>query len=184
MGTMTMSDVLGGLYNIQAFTSAIAPIVSDVGGIIGDVRNLNEQIDPDEERRKALRAQQDLALRQLTQKQGLEEAQNAQSAALEKQKLAADAQDEARRRQAALKRAVARQTAAFGASGIGSGAGSSQAVLLGLFDESDEERAAREKMDTLRTRALDLGASQQKSINVLQRGQLAERQALERAVRF
>ena len=54
-------------------------------------------------------------------------------------------------------RAVARQRANFGSSGISSDSGSGQAVLLGLFDETEDELARREQLDNLRNRALDLG---------------------------
>jgi hypothetical protein len=89
-----------------------------------------------------------------------------------------------RRRKAALKRAMAKRTAEFGASGTGSSGGSAQALLLGLFEESDEEREEREKLDNLKSKALDTGLANRRSINVLQRSQLAQRQQLERASRF
>jgi len=131
-----------------------------------------------------LRAEQDLAMRQLQERQAADENYDAQQAALDKTKIAADAQAAETSRRAALRRAVARQRAAFGAQGLdsASGDGSSQAVLLGLFDESDEERAQREQSDTLRSQAIDNDLVQQSRINVLQRQQLKERQKLEREI--
>ena len=83
-------------------------------------------------------------------------------------------------RRAALRRAVARQNARFGASGIGGSGGSAEAVLLGLFDESEEDLASRERLDNLRNRSLDLNVAQNSSLNVLQRSQLQQRQDFQR----
>ncbi len=63
---------------------------------------------------------------------------------------------------------------------MGSGSGSAQAVLLGLFDESEDERTKREELDSLRLTALDQNIGQSRALNVLQRTQLAERQRLMR----
>jgi hypothetical protein len=122
----------------------------------------------------------DQALRQLQERQALQQQQTAQSAALEKQRLATEAAQNESKRRAALRRAVARQRASFGAQGIGSGGGSSQAVLLGLFDETEDELAQRAEMDRLRTQALDLDSNQQNSLNLLQTTQLAQRNRLNR----
>ncbi|HEU4839583.1 MAG TPA: hypothetical protein VFS88_09280 [Micavibrio sp.] len=78
-------------------------------------------------------------------------------------------------RRAALRRAMARQRATYGASGIDSGNGSAQAVLLGMFDESEEELQQRNALDALKTAAIDLGVSQQQRINTLQLTQMKER---------
>ncbi len=116
--------------------------------------------------------------KQLKQEQALRERQNAQSAALEKERLALDTKNTEAERKSALKRAVSRQRAQFGAQGVGASGGSSQAVLLGFFDESEDEREKREAMDNIRSRAIDQGLSQQSAINVLQRTQLAEKNRL------
>ena len=100
----------------------------------------------------------------------------AQAAATKiEQNTAQAAATEAQRRDA-LKRAVARQRANFGAQGIGSGTGSSEAVLLGLFEQSDEERAAAETLNNLRTQAITQNASAQQQLNLLQQTQLRENQ--------
>lgn len=122
------------------------------------------------------------ALAELQERQALSQQQAAEQTALEKQQLAASAQAYEDQRRAALKRAVARQRAAFGGSGIAQGSGSSQAVLLGLYNETEEELAQRERMDNLRSSALDQNLSQQKSLNVLQYEQLKQRQKLDNAV--
>lgn len=125
------------------------------------------------------RDEQSLALRQLQQSQALQQKNMAEQNALEKEKISAQAVQAEEDRRAALKRAVARQRASFGAQGVSSG-GSAQAVLLGLFDESEDELQSRERMDALRLSALDQGLSQNQSLNLLQAQQLRERQKLER----
>lgn len=123
-------------------------------------------------------AGEDLALQQLQARQAEEQRQRVQDAALERAQLNAQAAEVERERKGALKRAVARQKASFGGSGIGSTGGSSEAVLLGLFEESDAQKAQRERLDHLRLGAIDQNLSQQGSLNVLQRTQLQERQKL------
>lgn len=126
------------------------------------------------------RRDQNLALNQLRERQNLEQAQSVANAQLERDRLALDARQNEEERRAALKRAVARQRANFGSQGVGSQGGSSQAVLLGLFDETEEELARRQQMDNLRSRSLDQGLSQQSALNLLQATQLAERQRINR----
>jgi hypothetical protein len=123
------------------------------------------------------------ALNQLRDRQNVQEQQTAQDVALEKQRIAetgTQAEDDRRR---ALKRSVARQRASFGSNGVSGGTGSSRAVLLGMFEESEDERQDREALDNLRSRTLDQNAEQQKSINVLQRTQLAERNRFDEQTR-
>lgn len=111
------------------------------------------------------------------------EIRNAQErAAYEKSQLKLSAEQTESERRAALRRAVAKQRANFGASGTGSSDGSSRAVLLGLFDESDEERARRESLDTLKSRAIDMGVAQQQRINTLQLAQLKEKNKINRYI--
>lgn len=124
------------------------------------------------------RREQDLALQQLAARQNLELQNASQNAALDRQRLALEAQQDEDDRRRALKRAVARQRANFAGQGVGTGAGSSQAVLLGLFDESEEERQQRESLDRLRTASIDNGLGQTQRLNVLQQTQLRERQRI------
>lgn len=120
-------------------------------------------------------AGEDLALRQLQDRQALQQQQSEQSAQLERERIATEARQAEETRRAALRRAVSRQKANFGADGVGSSGGSSEAVLLGMFQESDAERARREQLDNLRNRSLDLQLSQQSALNLLQSTQLARR---------
>lgn len=124
------------------------------------------------------RQSQDQALEQLQDRQALQQQQRAQDAALQKQQIALGASQDEEKRKAALKRAVARQRASFGSQGVGSGAGSSQAVLLGMFEETEDELSRREELDNLRLNAVDLNVSQSNALNVLQRTQLQERNTL------
>ena len=124
------------------------------------------------------RQSQDQALEQLQERQALQQQQQAQDAALQKQQIALSAAQNEDERKAALKRAVARQRASFGSQGVGSGAGSSQAVLLGMFEETEDELSRREELDNLRLNTVDLNVSQSNALNVLQRTQLQERNNL------
>mgnify|MGYP006197385875 FL=1 len=121
-----------------------------------------------------------MLLRQLAQKQQAENINAHEQAALERERLAADASAADEKRRAALRRAVARQRASFGAQGTGSNDGSAEAVLLGLFEETDTDRAQRARLDDIRDRFITQDLSAKNRINVLQRAQLAERQKLER----
>lgn len=107
-----------------------------------------------------------------------------EDAALQKEQMRLTSEQAETERRAALRRAVARQRAAFGASGTGASGGSAQAVLLGLFDESEEERSQREALDNLKSRAGDQGLVQQQRVNTLQLAQLRERDRLKSASSF
>lgn len=121
---------------------------------------------------------EDVALEQLQQQQALQQQQNRQNVALEKRQIAAQSEINEQNRRAALKRAVARQRAQFGGSGIAQGSGSSEAVLLGMLNETEDELAQRERLDSLRSGALDQRLAQSNSLNVLQYEQLRQRQNL------
>lgn len=174
---------------------AITPVLSTLGSLAGAVSTTRSAIqtlrgagkgwgDSDAAARRDLARDQTLTLEQLRARQALEENQSAQAAANERARMDSDVRAAEETRRAALKRAVARQRAAFGAQGTGSSGGSAQAVLLGLFDESDAERADRERLDGLRRAALDSDLSARRQTNLLQVTQLAERQRLERLSRF
>ncbi len=167
-----------------AITSAagLTSTLNTIDNFVETVENFGGR----DERRAArnLEAEQALALQQLQQQQGLAEKQAAQDAALQRQKLQIQAQNAEETRLRALKRVVAKQRASFGGSGISSIGGSAEAVLLGLFDESEEDLAQRNRLDQLTSTALSQGLAQQKSLNVLQATQLQERQNLARAVSF
>lgn len=161
---------MGGIVPLAKGINTIAGAVNNVGRAVGTIQTLSGS--------GSQRESQNLALRQLQERQALQQQQLSQSNALERERLATlSAQDEEERR-AALRRAVARQRANFGSSGVSSDSGSGQAVLLGLFDETENELARREQLDNLRSRALDMGEAQSSSLNLLQATQLQERNAI------
>lgn len=129
------------------------------------------------------RQQQDLALHQLQAMQDDAMRRAGEGAAQDRAKIAFDAQAAEDARRAALKRAVARQRVTFGASGIDpNSSGSAQAVLLGLYDESDAERARRESLDNMRYGAIDQGLAQRARTNVLERTHLVQQQQLQQSL--
>jgi hypothetical protein len=75
-------------------------------------------------------------------------------------------QDETNRRDA-LRRAVARQRAIFGAQGIDSNDGSAEAILLGLTRESDAEQDTKNQLTSLRQSALTQAAENKQRKNLL-----------------
>jgi len=121
-----------------------------------------------------------LSLQQLQQQQALQQRQDLQDAQIKREEIAAKAQESERLRKSALKRAVAKRRAEFGAGGVGSSNGSSEAVLLGLFEESEEEKQNREKLDNLRLKSLEQGISQRSAVNTLLKTQLKQKQDLQR----
>ncbi len=132
--------------------------------------------------RQSSRASSSQALEQLKARQRADLQQSQAKANLDREKIAIDAKNAQEQRKSALRRAVSRQRAIFGAQGIGSGAGSSQAVLLGMFEESEKEKAKRDGLDNFRLNAIDSNLSGRSSLNVLQRTQLKERNKLGSAI--
>lgn len=118
------------------------------------------------------------ALDQLEARQKVEQRNAQEKANLQRQEILTQAQEKEANRVRELKRAVARQRAAFGGSGLSSADGSSQAVLLGLFEESEEEKAERERLDNLRLSAIDQNLAQAKRVNTLELAQQREKSRL------
>lgn len=177
MGTLT-SAVGGALSNSNSFFGGLFPLVNNITRAASLVDNLSGNAE--DERRKQIRSEQNLALEQLQSRQSLQENQIAQNNALEAQRIALDSAQADEKRRASLRRAVARQRASFGSQGVGNNGGSSEAVLLGFFDESEAERRRREQLDQTRNTVLNNNLSQTRSLNLLQATQLAERQQLSR----
>lgn len=114
-----------------------------------------------------MRRQSEIQLAGLQQKQAIER----QQIALDKER--ADA-DRARK----LRAAIAAQKAAYGAGGVGSESGSSQAYLLGLIGDAEEEGRTASGAAELRNRILDNNYNTQKSLNMLTLTQMKERNRL------
>lgn len=161
---------------IQSFGQMLPALTGTIGTVqtaLGTVEAVRTLANPDREA--------DMALDQLRARQNLQERQLAADAQTSREKIALDASLAEKSRQDALRRAVAKQRAQFGARGVGTSAGGSpEAVLLGLFEESDEERQKREQLDQMRLKSIDQNLSQAKSLNLLQATQLAERKQIER----
>lgn len=160
--------------------------ISGLSQISGAFDSLDRQTQQDEnlkQDRRAQEAQQRLALQQLQQRQENDLANLQENIGLEREKIEADTKAAEDKRHAALRRAMARQNVQFASQGISSSdSGSTQAVLLGLFDESDDDRAERSRIDELRNRALNQDVSARSRLNILQQSQLQEKQRLERAL--
>ncbi|MCB9996609.1 MAG: hypothetical protein H6869_09255 [Rhodospirillales bacterium] len=165
---------------ITGLTNAIGAVETLVGAVQGfGGSNTQQTTDNSAE---ILRAQQRLALQQLKAQQTAQAQDLAEQTALSREKLRAEADAAEAERLAALRRAVARQRAAFGASGIGNTDGSSEAVLLGMFEETDQDRTESERLDDIRNRVLDQEQAAQERLNILQASQLRQKQQLERVV--
>jgi hypothetical protein len=120
---------------------------------------------------------------QLQAQQKLNEQMAQEQADLQKQQMAVEAEAAEKRRVAALRRAVARQKTLFSAQGLSAyDSGSSEAVLLGLYDDSATEGDQQKQLTGLRNAALDQSLKQQKQKNILEASQLAERNRFSRIV--
>jgi colicin import membrane protein len=155
-----------------AIASVLTPILQ-IGSAIGTVAGIVQPFYED-----------NVSSKQLEQQNALKLKQAKQDAALKQQQITLETQQAEEKRRAALKRAMATQRANFGSQGVGSGGGSSEAVLLGMFEESDAERQNREQLNQLKSAALETGISQQRQLNLLQQEQLQERQILDRVSSF
>lgn len=107
-----------------------------------------------------------------------EERAAAQSIALEKAKLKAESDAATAARQDALRRAIAKRRAEFGASGITADDGSAEAVLLGLSQESERTQAERDTLDRLKETALDDSLANLRAKNLLELSELQGKNAL------
>lgn len=180
MGSLSPVTVLdAGVRGLMGAINTVVPVVSLARQVSDDVRSIRGEGDGGAIR--DLTAQQELAMAQLQEQQRVSEAQAAQDAALARQEMTAETASAETARRAALKRAVARQKVSLASQGISAADdGSAEAILLGMFQESEEERGARARMDGLREQALGQSVAQKQTLNVLQRAQLADRQRLER----
>lgn len=161
---------MGALTPVLTYLPMIQEGVRLISGISGSESSYNQSVQ-----------QQKLALQQLRARQNLEEQQAAEDAALERERMEADAEDAEAMRLAALRRAVARQRVDFASRGLNANDdGTAEAILLGLFEETDADRAARERLDDIRNRAINANLSQGSALNVLQRTQLQQKQKLDR----
>ncbi len=120
----------------------------------------------------------------MAQMHALEEAQSADKAALEKAKIRQDTAADAKNRKAALRRAIASKKAGFGAQGVSSSGGSSEAVLLGMIKDSDEDRLESYNVNSLKLAAINQDLEQERALNVLQRTQMQKKNNLSMLDKF
>ena len=87
--------------------------------------------------------------------------------AAQQQQIKIDADADSTSRRDALRRAMARQKAQFGGQGIDSSDGSAEAILLGLTQQSEAEQDQQDKLNQLRSQALQNNAATQSRKNLL-----------------
>lgn len=145
-----------------SFASALTPIMQ-IGSAISSVASFSKPYVAQSQSN----AQADLELKQLEQRTAQQKKQNL-----------LDYQKAETVRRSKLHRLLSAQRAEFGGSGVGSGAGSGEAVLTGLSGDSDVERQFNEKEYLSDNQALDLRASQQRQMNLLQKQQLKNKTLL------
>jgi len=118
--------------------------------------------------------------KQMQQKNALELKNLQNKTAYEKAQMRLDAeQDDAERREK-LRRAIAKQRAQYGASGIDADSGSAAAYLLGIENLSDEQRAEREALLAMKSSILEENYNSMKRVNTLELTQLKERNKLKK----
>lgn len=151
--------------------SAVPQIVSGVSMVADVVGNLSAQND--------VRKEQQQALKSLQSRQAAEYDYALREANAKRAEIAQKSASDEQLRQAALKRAMARQQAKFGASGITTGSsGSAQALLLGLFDESEQEKSRRNALDALRYQSINDDLAYKNRVNILALDDLRARQKI------
>lgn len=117
---------------------------------------------------------------QLVERHRLEERAAQDSASRNTALLNIQQNEEDRKRSLTLKRAIARQRALYGSSGIDDGgdSGSGEAVIFGLTNDSDQDRAASDSVYTLRRRIIDDNVNNIRTRNLLDEAQLSARRKI------
>jgi hypothetical protein len=131
--------------------------------------------------RRDVRAEQNLAMQNLQQSQALSAQQAREKANRDRAQIAEQGKQSEEARRNALRRAIAKQNARVGASGV-SRTGSNEAILLGLVNDSADTAQNNKALDQLRYNTIDSGLNNLRSSNILEKTQLAERQRLDRAI--
>jgi hypothetical protein len=163
-----------------SFAGGLLPILTTAVSTFEKIDDIFEQRDAADDRADAIRHNQQTALSQLKQRQERDFAERRVAAEEKRAEIDTKSDQANAQRQAALKRAVARRKADFGARGVSADAGSGEAVLLGLFDETEEEAKKRRELDNLRKNALASDLDNLNKRNLLEVSQLRERQRLNR----
>lgn len=150
---------MGGL---TSFASQAFQVLGAVNTVMGAVNQFSNDS-----------GKRDYKLREMQNQVNL---QNAQAEAENrKQQYTLEAQVAEEERRNALRRAIAKQKAIYGASGIDSSSGSAQALLLGQIAESAQAQKDADALDAIKDAAVNLPVENQKRINTLQLTQLREK---------
>lgn len=157
--------------DLQAL-GGILPVINKSISIVNTIDRADRLLN-----RKSGSKDRDLALRQLRQRQASEEKIAATRTARDQMILDAESASTERRRLNALKRETARQNAAFGGAGVDSETGSGEAVLLGLFQESEDDKRDQDSITALRRQILTDNFAALKSRNLLDYAQTSERRS-------
>ena len=163
-----------------SFAGGLLPILTTAVTSVKKFDEIFDKRDAQRDRERAIRRNQQTTLSQLKQRQEQQFSERRSAAEQTRAEIDTKSSQEAQRRQAALKRAVARRKANFGASGVTANAGSGEAVLLGLFEETEEEAKKRQQLDNLRKNALADDLNNLNRRNLLEVSQLPQRQRLDR----
>ncbi len=149
-----------------SLVSALGPVLQ-VGSALGTVAGVVQPFIKNAQSQSHAKVSGEQEMQAMAQNVSLQKEQN---------RLASLQAEDTRR--LALKRAMSRQKALFGARGTGDLSGSSEAVLLGQFQESDAERITRERSDALRDKALDQSLNQKRQSNLLEQEQQRQKNLL------
>ncbi len=145
-----------------ALSSVITPVLQ-IGSALGTVAGIVQPYQAVSQKNR----EADLKLQQLQQSVAQQKKQN----------LLTLEQNETERR-AKLRSLLSQQRASFGGRGLDTTSGSSEAVIQGMLDDSDQERAASESKVLAANKELDQQVSQQKRLNLLQKEQLRQKTIL------
>ena len=160
--------------------SSVLSAISTANSAASNASRFSRLVAGESDTLKNLRLQQAQAAEQLRARQGLEEELAARKKSPETAILQAESAAAERRRVQALAAASAKQRAVSGAAGVGSADGSGEAVLLGLFTQSDAERIDAEKLAEIRRQILDENFESLRARNLLEFTQLSAEQSLRR----
>lgn len=118
------------------------------------------------------------AYKEAKKKNAIEMAALEQKTKLEKEQNQLQKEQADQDRMQKLRAAIAQQRAIYGANGVGSGAGSSQAYLLGLVKDAEEDSDALSYATQLKNRILDNAYNERKSLNTLALTQARDKNSL------
>lgn len=161
--------------NLTSLGGALPLLTQTISGVKSFDRTVNGNRNADQQL-KLLGAQQ-------AEKNRLDEKIADARAATDTSILNATQNDETRRRASALKRALSRQRAIFGGSGIDRGGddGSGEAIVSGLLNESEQDQTASDSIFNLRRRIIEDNVQNIRARNLLEESQFNARRKIKSA---